>query len=69
MYAILVEFLVKVVGAQLRVMAAVDEGELQLLEDELTTYSTWIDDRLLALETASERLRAAAARERDWGAV
>ncbi|RYP54782.1 hypothetical protein DL768_000510 [Monosporascus sp. mg162] len=66
MYEILAEFLGRVVEVQARATAATDEEQLQRIDEELFTYPAWIDERLLALQEAGERLCAAASEERRW---
>ena len=66
MYEILAEFLRKVVDVQAQAIAATDEEQLQRLNEELLTYPALIEERVLALQQAGERLRAAASGERNW---
>jgi hypothetical protein len=65
-YEILAEFLGRAVEFQTRATAATDEEQLRQIDEEVLADPAWIDERLLALKQASEKLRAAAFEEKSW---
>lgn len=66
MYETLAHLLGTLIEAQLRVLAAADEEELERLNEALLAYPEWIEDQVSTLQRSGEELRDALAKEESW---
>jgi len=65
-YELLAGFLAKLISAQLRALAAITREELQEIDEELLTYSEWIEESTAQFQRTSERFREAVLAETNW---